>query len=600
MKSKILSVLSFLVSLILSILLCSVPSGFSREYNKIAVVVGVSDYKDNTINPATGKPYIPDLHCPANDALAIKEILEGDGWDVRLLTNSQATEYKILQAIRDAVSKLSYDDKFLFFFVGHGCVDQYGKVYISPYNSSIYTYSYDISEYELENALSSGYTNNIGIIINACHAGAFVGMEINKIEDTTHKFAYKETFDKAFFERAMETFMMDLARNGWVVIAACRGDESTWETFPWKYSWFTNHLLPTFKDISLDENLNDQISLEEAYSGLPEEDCIWIGGKRYCVHPQLYDGNGYYQDFDVTALPMAKVFLSDGTYLSYSDSLTLKGFGRPDVSLVGDFDGNGKDDVMWYESWSGNANVFLSDGTCFSYSDSLTLKGFGKPDVALIGDFDGNGKDDVMWYEKWSGNAKVFLSDGSYFNYSDSLTLKGFGMPDVALVGDFNGDGKDDLLWYEIWTTTAKVFLSDGTYFHYSDSLTLKGFGMPDLALVADFNGDGKHDLVWYEAWSSNAKVFLSSGTYLSYSDSLTLKGFGRPDVSLVGDFDGNGKDDVMWYESWSGNANVFLSDGTYFSYSDTLTLKGFGMPDMVLIGDFDGNGKDDVMWYEY
>ena len=117
------------------------------------------------------------------------------------------------------------------------------------------------------------------------------------------------------------------------------------------------------------------------------------------MHPQLYDGNGYYQDFDVTTIPMAKVFLSDGTCFSYSDSLTLKGFGKPDLALIGDFDGNGKDDLLWYESWSGKANVFLSDGTCFSYSDTLTLKGFGMPDMALVGDFDGNGKDDVMWYE---------------------------------------------------------------------------------------------------------------------------------------------------------------------------------------------------------
>jgi len=101
-----------------------------------------------------------------------------------------------------------------------------------------------------------------------------------------------------------------------------------------------------------------------------------------------------------------------GPYFSYNDSLTLKGFGIPDVALTGDFDGDGKDDLMWYESWGGKANVFLSDGNYFYYSDSLTLKGFGPPDLALTGDFDGDGKDDLMWYESWGGNAKVFLSYG--------------------------------------------------------------------------------------------------------------------------------------------------------------------------------------------
>jgi hypothetical protein len=37
----------------------------------------------------------------------------------------------------------------------------------------------------------------------------------------------------------------------------------------------------------------------------------------------------------------------------------------------------------------------------FSYNDSLTLKGFGLPDLALTGDFNGDGKDDLLWYENW-------------------------------------------------------------------------------------------------------------------------------------------------------------------------------------------------------
>jgi len=401
MKSKEVYVLSFLVSLILSILLCSVPSGFSREYNKIAVVVGVSDYY-----------YARDLSYSDDNALAIKKVLEGDGWDVRLLTNC-VTKNKILQTIRDAVSEVSYDGKFLFFFSGHGGLSALHPgigyicgsftrhiIYIDNRGNPVSEEIYDsISENELEDALRSGYTNNIGVILDTCHAGTFIGMEINKTGDTIPKFAYERLFDQKSINRAMEGYAMDLAQNGWVVIAACKGTESTWESRIWQHSWLVYHLLPTFKDISLDKNSNDWISLEEAYAGLPEEDCAWVENEYCCMHPQLYDGNGYYQDFDVTTIPMAKVFLSDGTCFSYSDSLTLKGFGKPDLALIGDFDGNGKGDLLWYESWSGKANVFLSDGTCFSYSDTLTLKGFGMPDMALVGDFDGNGKDDVMWYE---------------------------------------------------------------------------------------------------------------------------------------------------------------------------------------------------------
>jgi hypothetical protein len=68
--------------------------------------------------------------------------------------------------------------------------------------------------------------------------------------------------------------------------------------------------------------------------------------------------------------------------------------------------------------------------------------------VAGTGDFDGDGRDDVIWrrsdgaFTEWLGQA----NGGFVSNDANAWTL----LPTswhVADVGDFNGDGRDDIAW---------------------------------------------------------------------------------------------------------------------------------------------------------
>ena len=61
-----------------------------------------------------------------------------------------------------------------------------------------------------------------------------------------------------------------------------------------------------------------------------------------------------------------------------------------------------------------------------------------------MGDFNGDGKDDVLRYTSKYGGADVFLSTGSRFVYAGTWTGAGTDGNRWS-VGDFNGDGKADL-----------------------------------------------------------------------------------------------------------------------------------------------------------
>ena len=90
-----------------------------------------------------------------------------------------------------------------------------------------------------------------------------------------------------------------------------------------------------------------------------------------------------------------------------------------------------------------NGQMFYAvdlDGT----SKSLGSSGWSGWDVRAIGDFSGDGKDDLVLFNQYTGSI-VMLPDGNADNF------KSIGQLDakdwfVVGAGDYNGDKKDDLL----------------------------------------------------------------------------------------------------------------------------------------------------------
>jgi len=277
----------------------------------------------------------------------------------------------------------------------------------------------------------------------------------------------------------------------------------------------------------------------------------------------------------------------------------ITGFGAPDWAGVGDFNGDGKADVAWYEAWNNHSiTVATSNGHSFDY-DNKWLSGFGVPDWAGVGDFNGDGKSDIAWYEAWNGGSiTLAISNGHGFEYGGKW-LSGWGKPDRAFVGDFNGDHKADVAWYEQWNNHGiTVGLSTGHSLVW-DGHWLTGFGAPDWAGAGDFDGDGKTDIAWYEAWNgASVTVARSNGGAFEYGGKW-VSGFGKPDRALVGDFNGDGKADIGWYEGWN-KAGITMAASTGHSFAwDGHWLEGWGAPNWDGAGDFDGDGRADVAWYE-
>src|SRR5208282_2696668 len=118
------------------------------------------------------------------------------------------------------------------------------------------------------------------------------------------------------------------------------------------------------------------------------------------------------------------------------------------VAGVGDFTGNGTDDILWYNSSSGDVDEWeISYGAWAGSVDLGTHPG--NYQIAGIGDFTGNGTDDILW-TSISSNGQVQtdiweLSNGKWAaSTSPGSHPAGY---QVAGIGELASDGKSAIFW---------------------------------------------------------------------------------------------------------------------------------------------------------
>ena len=292
--------------------------------------------------------------------------------------------------------------------------------------------------------------------------------------------------------------------------------------------------------------------------------------------------------------------------------------------LAGDFNDDGKTDVMKFDvladgsEGNGGLWVGLSTGSSFGtckWADWVTSS----QTKVLAGDFNGDGKTDVMKFDvladgsEGNGGLWVGLSTGSSFatsKWADWVTSSQI----KVLAGDFNDDGKTDVMKFDVLADGSEgngglwVGLSTGSSFgtsKWADWVT----SSQTKVLAGDFNGDGKTDVMKFDVLADGSEgngglwVGLSTGSSFATSKWADWVTSSQTKV-LAGDFNGDGKTDVMKFDvladgsEGNGGLWVGLSTGSSFAtskWADWVTSS----QTKVLAGDFDDDGRTDVMKFD-
>jgi hypothetical protein len=241
-----------------------------------------------------------------------------------------------------------------------------------------------------------------------------------------------------------------------------------------------------------------------------------------------------------------------------------------DPPAGGDFNADNRNDLLWRHDVSGENVLWFMNGVnlvsgVFTTPPTLT-------DVRwkMVGtnDFNADGRPDILWRHSTSGENVLWYMNGSVlingtFLTPSALTDTRWGM---AGTGDFNLDGRPDILWRHSTSGEIVVWFMNGSVLTAGTFLTPPAFTDVNWQTVGtgDFNLDGKTDILWRHALSGQNVVWLLEGTSLisgAFTNPPTLADVNWRMVA-TGDYNFDGRVDIVWRHSASGQNVMWFMNG--------------------------------------
>ncbi len=238
-------------------------------------------------------------------------------------------------------------------------------------------------------------------------------------------------------------------------------------------------------------------------------------------------------------------------------------------------------------------------------------------ELALVGDFDGDGKDDLLVLaQDGEGSGWLHFSDGRRFGPAIPAGRRLCNARELPVVGDFNGDGADDLAAFVRDTRPAPeagvvyVALSNRRGFETRAPWSDRFCTGRETPAVGDFDGDGRDDVICFAKdertgnGAGNVEVALNLGDRFGPATKWHNYFCVGAEQPVIGDFDGDHRDDIATLigSSTSGPARgtvfVALSQGNSFSESRVWSQAVGRNNEFMLGGDFNGDGRTDLVGF--
>jgi hypothetical protein len=262
-----------------------------------------------------------------------------------------------------------------------------------------------------------------------------------------------------------------------------------------------------------------------------------------------------------------------------------------------DFNGDGKEDILWRNSSNGDTWVWLMNGNSIAASGRVAVVDLSWTIVG-VGDFDGQGRRDIVWYNASLGRVAIWTMNG--FTETGSYEFQApTGAPgEWAVVGmaDFDHTGFSDILWQDVRTGSLYMWKTISPF-----KFATIGIGTVDpswkVVGAADVEGNGLPDIIWHNSVTGGVYIWqlrndqVSQAVFMGqYSLDWQIAGFGN--------FNGAGFQDLLWRNQSTGDVCVWLMNGfsvasQWFPGAPSLAWQLAGTPDL------NGDGRNDILWLD-
>ncbi|SEU30768.1 Ig-like domain (group 1) [Stigmatella erecta] len=283
---------------------------------------------------------------------------------------------------------------------------------------------------------------------------------------------------------------------------------------------------------------------------------------------------------------------------SIDAALQLVASSKPSASATPDLDGDGRLDLVVTSEGTSSVDIArgLGNGTFTAFTAVPLGTGAVNPQGVASGDFNADGRMDLVTANTSSGSVALLLANGS--GGYDISTLSSGSSTRAVATADFDLDGHLDVAAVNTGANNVRVFFGngDGTF---GESKTLNTAGGPYALVVVDLNGDGRPDIATANSVSGNVTSLRNDGG----RGFTALGGFtARPGsrALVAGDFNRDNKADLAVANYGDDSVSVLLGQGTgtfaaAINTTATVGAQEFRQPRGVTVGDFNADGWPDV-----
>jgi hypothetical protein len=231
--------------------------------------------------------------------------------------------------------------------------------------------------------------------------------------------------------------------------------------------------------------------------------------------------------------------------------------------VVGDFNGDGRPDLAVANVSSGNVSILLAGGPPNSgtFQPAVNYSAGAGPVSVAVGDFNADGRPDLVTANYNSNNVSVLLANGppNAGTFRPAVNYGAGVRPNSVAVSDLNADGVLDLAVANTGGNSVSIIMgnSGGTF---QAAVNYAGGTSPRSVAVGDFSADGVPDLAVANAGGVSILPGRGSPNNGAFEAALEF-GAGTGAVCVaVGDFDADGRLDMAVANSGSDNVSVILN----------------------------------------
>ena len=262
------------------------------------------------------------------------------------------------------------------------------------------------------------------------------------------------------------------------------------------------------------------------------------------------------------------------------------------LSYPGDFNGDGKQDILWRNTQTGEVDIWFMNGVSAISKASFGLVGLNWRIVGTA-DFNGDGLSDILWQNTATGDFGIWIMHGSsYSGYGFSSQGSQWS---IAGVADLDHTGFAGILWRNVVTGQLVVWRSRPGLTFSTATIGTAGLDW-DLEGAADLLGNGHSALIWRNQHSGQVIAWQLNGNSITAQSILGAEPLNWS-IAGFGDFNGDRHIDILWHNNSNGSVAAWLMNG--FAVSPIWIDRSSVSQDWQIRAtpDVFGNGINDILW---